>query len=85
MSSANDRLPAAGDNFGDARMMAINIDLSTALAVSRASARTIAQLSPEAAKQLAASLDQEAASLDAKGGLESLTAALIVRRTLEPA
>jgi hypothetical protein len=63
---------------------AANIDLSASLAVGRAAARTLAEISPSAAKALKANLAQEAASLEARGGRESETAATLVRRVLEP-
>ena len=83
MSSITDRSRPAG--LADAWATAVNIDLSTVLAVSRASARAIADLSPEAAKAIAARLNEEAEMLDANSGLGSSTAAMIVRRTLDKA
>ena len=64
---------------------AVNIDLSASFAVSRATARALADLSPGAADSLKARLNEEAAALEVHGGLESTTAATLVRRTLEPA
>ena len=64
---------------------AVNIDLSASLAVGRATAKAIAELSPEAAQTVKTRLEAEAASLDIQGDLESTTAASLVRRTIEPA
>ncbi len=64
---------------------AVNIDLSASTAVSRATARAVADLSQGAAAALQARLDEEACALEAQGGLESSTAATLVRRTLAPA
>ena len=64
---------------------AVNIDLSASIAVSRAAAKAIAELSPDAADSLKSRLAEEASALEAQGGLESSTAAAMVRRALEPA
>jgi hypothetical protein len=64
---------------------AVNIDLSASIAMGRATAQAIAELSPDAAEALKARLDAEASVLEANGDLESATAASLVRRTLEPA
>ena len=63
---------------------AVNIDLSASVAMGRATARAIAELSPEAAEALQGRLDAEAQALDAHGDLESTTAASLVRRALDP-
>ena len=70
--------PDAG-GLATAWIAAVNIDLSAALAVGRAAARTVAELSPATADLLRARLEEEAAALDARGGLESSTAATLVR------
>ncbi len=81
MNSNNNLAPSG---LASGWIAAVNIDLSAALAVSRASAKAIADLSPEADKRLRRRLEEEAATLDSRGGLESSTAAMLVRRTLEP-
>ena len=63
---------------------AVNIDLSASLAVGRAAAKAIAELSPEAARALKARLEAEAAALEAQGDLEPTTAATLVRRMIDP-
>ncbi len=64
---------------------AVNIDLSASVAVGRATAKAIAELSPEVAETLKARLDEEAASLETHGDLESCTAAALVRGALDRA
>ncbi len=83
MSNTN-RVPA-NPGLSPSWVAAANIDLSAALAVGRASARALADLSAEAAAKLHARLEEEAVALDDKGGLESSTAAMLVRRVLDPA
>jgi len=80
-------IPTPPDSGGlaTAWIAAANIDLSAALAVGRAAAKTVAELSPAAAEVLRARLEEEAVTLEARGRLESSTAATLVRRTLEPA
>ena len=78
------RIPA-GAGLTPSWVAAANIDLSAAMAVGRASVRALADLSAEAAAKLHARLEEEAVALDDKGGLESSTAAMLVRRVLDPA
>ena len=76
--------PPDPGGLATAWIAAVNIDLSAALAVGRAAARTVAEISPGAAEVLRARLEEEAVTLEARGGLESSTAATLVRRSLEP-
>lgn len=62
---------------------AVNIDLSASIALGRAAAQAIAELSPDAAEALRTRLEAEASVLESNGDLESTTAASLVRRTLE--
>ena len=64
---------------------AVDVDLKTALAISRASAEALMTLSPEAAKVVRERLEEEAARLELEASPEGDASARAVRQMLDQA
>lgn len=78
----DDRPPSAGPSAAASNQA---IELQTALALARASARALLHSSSGAAPVMRAELRKEAVGLDMKGGEDSGAAAAAIRRMLDDA
>ena len=68
-----------------ARLVGIEVDLATALALSRAATRALLELSPLAHREITAALEQEIQALERQNDPLSLAAASAVRQYLPEA
>lgn len=68
-----------------ARLTSVEVDLATALALSRAATRALLELSPLAHREITAALEQEIQALERQDDPLSLAAASAVRQYLPEA
>ena len=77
--------PAARDEIKPAWQIGVDVDLATALALSRAATRALLELSPLAHREITAALQREIELLERQSDPLSLAAANAVRQYLPEA